>query len=479
MLARLGAVIDLIAQPVYVWLFGLASFGLYAVLWAAVNLVENIADLGMTGALQRSVPQAADEREAGRALATALFAGVLPCAVIAALASWFAPEVATLFNVAPGDAARLTGAIRLFAWALPLWAFVEIATSALRARRVFGAEIRLRIFWEQIIRLGLTLALWPVFGSIEALLVAHLASLAIVGLLCLRLLAQHYPLAAALHAPTLRAGFAVLPANALARLFGDAPPLVLNVLLPGAAGATSAALYVIARKLSSVVQLVRTAFAYVLAPLASAASRGGRDEVEPLYGFATRFAFALAVPLGVTMAAGGEALLGLFGRGADAAHAALVVLVLARTIEAVIGAASPVSQVVGGYRQQLIASAIGLAVAAGLGLWLAPAAPLTGMAIAVGLGLLVAATAPVLMLHRSNDLHPFAPPFVRVALTAFALSLPAIPLAVAAGKLQPAVLQLPALTLVALGAIWAAVRFALPRADRAQLGKTGRRLRLT
>ncbi|NJS15084.1 MAG: polysaccharide biosynthesis protein, partial [Sphingopyxis sp.] len=43
MVARLGGVIEVVAQPLYVAMFGLASFGLYAVLWSLVNLVENFA----------------------------------------------------------------------------------------------------------------------------------------------------------------------------------------------------------------------------------------------------------------------------------------------------------------------------------------------------------------------------------------------------------------------------------------------------
>jgi len=38
MLARLGSVIEVVAQPLYVLLFGLPAFGLYTVLWASVNL---------------------------------------------------------------------------------------------------------------------------------------------------------------------------------------------------------------------------------------------------------------------------------------------------------------------------------------------------------------------------------------------------------------------------------------------------------
>src|SRR3546814_3180519 len=45
LLSRLGAVIEIVAQPAYTWMFGLATYGLYTVLWALVNLIENIADL--------------------------------------------------------------------------------------------------------------------------------------------------------------------------------------------------------------------------------------------------------------------------------------------------------------------------------------------------------------------------------------------------------------------------------------------------
>src|SRR5690606_28820016 len=36
-LARLGGVVEIVAQPLYVLMFGLAGYGLYAVLWAAIN----------------------------------------------------------------------------------------------------------------------------------------------------------------------------------------------------------------------------------------------------------------------------------------------------------------------------------------------------------------------------------------------------------------------------------------------------------
>ncbi|MFN5759319.1 MAG: oligosaccharide flippase family protein, partial [Sphingomonadaceae bacterium] len=128
LLARLGAIIEVIAQPIYVWLFGLASYGIYTALWAAVTLVETVADLGMTSALQRTVPQAKSEREAVAALRAALILGVTPPLILALLASLGAPLIAHAFNAADADAAKLVDFIRLFAWSLPLWAFIEVST---------------------------------------------------------------------------------------------------------------------------------------------------------------------------------------------------------------------------------------------------------------------------------------------------------------------------------------------------------------
>ena len=41
-LSRLGALIELVAQPAYTWMFGIATYGIYTVLWAAVNIVDSL-----------------------------------------------------------------------------------------------------------------------------------------------------------------------------------------------------------------------------------------------------------------------------------------------------------------------------------------------------------------------------------------------------------------------------------------------------
>lgn len=485
LLARLGGIIDIIAQPLYVWMFGLAAFGLYTVLWVAVNLAENVADLGSTSALQRVVPQARDEAEAVAGLRAALLIGLLPCLVLALATTLAAGWLAPLINVAPADVPLVPTAIALFAWALPLWAFVEIATSALRARRVFGAEIRLRLFWEQVIRLALAVLFWMMGMGLLGLLVAHLLSLAITSVLCVRLLARYYdlsrlgerPLSDPVTAETLRAGLAVLPSNMVARVFSDVPALILNALLPGSQGAVAAGLFAIARKISSVVQLVRIAFSYVLAPLASTAVRGGAADVQVLFAYATRLTFAIVVPLAGILAAAGPAILRLFGPEAQAALPALVVLIVGRMLEAVTGAATPIQQVISRYNHQLVASLTGIAAALACGWWLVGQHGLTGMAAAVAIGFVVASAVPLVQLHRYEAIHPFEPPFGRVALITLALTGAVLILIRLLNRL-PDQAELPAFTLILLATLWCSCRLALPGSDRHTMGGLARRLRL-
>jgi O-antigen/teichoic acid export membrane protein len=485
LLARLGAVVEIAAIWIFGQMFGLATYGLYAVLWSAVNLIENFADLGMTSALQRTVPQAKTEQDAVASLRAAMVMGVVPCIIIAICVSLFAPMLTHVFNAAAADQARLSEAIALFVWSLPLWAFVEIATSALRARRVFGAEVRLRLFWEQVLRLAFAIAFWAAGVQTMALFYAHLLSLTLICGLCIRLLAQHYDLRLLVSASasegtwaeTTKAGLAVLPANIVARLFGDGPAIALNAMLPGAAGATAGGLYAISRKISSIVQLVRTAFAYVLAPLASAASTGGKNKVVDIYGFSTRISFAVAVPIGLVLVSGGKALLRTFDASAAVALPALAVLIFARIVEAILGSAVPIQQVISGYKSQLVGSGVGLALAIGIGWSVMPWGGLTGITAAVAVGLIAAAAIPLWQIYHFDDIHPFAAPFTKVATRATVIAAIGGGLMFIAKKL-PNALELSVFLPILFATLWASMRFALPIHDREALGKMGRVLRL-
>src|SRR3546814_2991125 len=84
---------------------------------------------------------------------------------------------------------------------------------------------------------------------------------------------------------------------------------------------------------------------------------------------------------------------------------------------------------------------------------------------------------PMLQLALNEKRHPFDRQFPSVALRGVGIALGAGMLAFLVGRLPDAA-ALPLIFLLAMAAIWLSLRFALPDADRASLGKTGRTLRL-
>jgi O-antigen/teichoic acid export membrane protein len=486
-LARMGAVVEIVSQPLYVLMFGLAGYGMYAVMWATVNLIENVFDLGMTSAMQRTVPKSATDAEAAEALRTAMLFGVGPCVIVAAIISLMAPQLAPLLNVADDDKHLLVPAVRVFIWTLPLWAFVEIATSALRARMVFGAEIRLRIVWEQIIRLVLAGLLFFAGLGLSGLFIAHILSLLVTAVLCVRLLRQYYRLDLLFAGPwwgdcarhTFWAGLSVLPSNIVARIFSDSPALILNQLLPGAAGARASGLFTIARKLSSVVQLVRIAFVYVMAPLAASAEKADRAQVKEIYSYAVRVIVAIAFPLAAVIAGGRYSFLSLFGSQADVAAAAVVILLFGRAFEAMLGISLPVLQVIAHYKHQITASVFGVLVAVLAGREIVgPLEPLTGITLAMAIGFVTMAAIPMVQLLLTEKLHPFDWRFPLVALKVIAIAvIGGIAADIADIELSNEV-AIPTILVIGAIAIWSSLRVALPLDDRASLGKLALRLRL-
>jgi O-antigen/teichoic acid export membrane protein len=474
-LARLGALIELVAQPAYTWLFGIATYGVYTVLWAAVNIVENLVDLSMTQALQRVVP-AADDADAHAAVRFALLVSVIPAALIALGVSLSAEQIASAISAAPEDQAQLPLAIALFAWALPLWTFVEVATSAARARRAFGPEIRLRIFWEQVARLAFAVGFFAVGMHSLGLLMAHLASLLLTAILSARLLGRYYdmrllltaPAAPALRRELLTSGFALLPSAVSRRLFNDLPAILLNLTFPGAKGATAAGLFGVARKVASIPLIVRQAFQYVLAPLATAQAVHDRAGMQAIYGFATRSSIALVIPLSALLMLLASDILSLFAPEAAAALPLLLILVLGRAGEAVVGPATPVVEMTGHRILPLVNSVAGLAVWAALGAWLVPSQGATGMAWAVTAGTVLIAWAATLELRLSDGLVAFD----KAALRALAVAIAAAALLWALGRLaEPLGAPIRAGILFAIfwPLLWAALRFGLPVSDRAAL----------
>lgn len=486
LLARFGAVIELISQPAYTWLFSVATYGVYTVLWAAVSIVSNIVDLAMTSVLQRVVPQARNEEEAHAAVKVAILVILATTVPLAALGSIAAPWLAKVVNAAPKDQATLALAIGLFAWALPLWTFMEVAGSAMRARRAFGPEIRLKVFYEQASRLVFAFLCFGIGLQSLGLVVAHLASLLFISALSLRLLGKYYNLKLVLRARVpkgmvqdmLTYGLAVLPGNILKRCYSDLPPILLNLLLPGVQGATAAALYGIARKVASIMQMVKLSFGYVMAPLASAQKAAvDAASVAPLYGFSTRLAMAGILPLMAAVIGLSQEILLLFAPEARAALALVVILSVGRTVEALLGPSSAIMEVIGQRRLLLWNSGVGLVSWITLALVLTPTFGAVGMAISVAVSLNVVALLSLLQLYWSHRLHPFQPPFWRTFFVSALAALLVLTSEAAVSQWSEAAGAVVAVVMFA-ASFWLSLRFGLCQPDRAALGRFAKWMRI-
>jgi O-antigen/teichoic acid export membrane protein len=480
-LSRAAALIEVVSQPLFIWLYGLPTYGIYVALWAAINFAENVVDLSLTSALQRIVPTG-DEEEAHAAVKAALLVTVLPAAAIALLVTLNAGWVASFFSAAPADKATLATAVALFAWGLPLWTFIEISTSAARARRAFGPEIRLRLFWEQIARIAFALGFFGLGAGSLGLVLAHLGSLTLTALLCVPLLARFYDGRRLLRARIggrafrllLTTGLALLPSNASRRFLVDGPAVIINILLPGERGAIAAGLFEIARKLATLPLAVRQAFHYVMAPVAAHQARADRARIAPLYRFASRLSTALVVPLAGWLAFAGPDILSIYRPEVMAALPLLYILVAARAAEAIVGPATPIVEMTGHRVLPLVNSLVGVASWAILSLWLVPRYGAPGMAAAVGFATVAIAYMATLELQLTERLSPFD----RKLFLGLGVALAGVGLMALAADATRGPVRFACVTSLWALASWSAVRLGLVRGDREALGAVARKLRL-
>ena len=414
-LGRLGALVEALSVIVFTWVYGASTFGLFAVLWSYIKVSTAFSDLAMTTALQRFVPKA-DDHEADLVAGHAIKLSFLVSTLLAVAGFLSAPAFAGFISAADADAEKLVTVIRIYVWVLPFWTMVEVATAAIRARRTFGPEIRVRIFYEQGIRLIAAVAFGMLGYMTYGLFLAHLVSVVLAAGLALRLVAKHYNLKAVLSAPLtgpiareMRSyGTSVMPANTIKKLFSEFPVMFLNFLLPGAAGAAAGGYYAVARKIASALQAVRMTFEYVMAPLAAEKDgHGDRAALHDMYAYATRLSICLALPFGGALVLARHDILATMDPEFQAAAAAIAILCLGRVVEAATGPSSAIVEMLGHRLLPAINGLAGLAALLGLGVWLIPQYGVTGAAVAAATGLNVTALLGLLEGHFLFRLWPY------------------------------------------------------------------------
>src|SRR6185437_16871741 len=109
-----------------------------------------------------------------------------------------------------------------------------------------------------------------------------------------------------------------------------------------------------------------------------------RAQVAPLYHFASRVSAALVTPLAGLLIFAGVDVLTLYRPEAQTALPLLFVLVGARAVEAIVGPASAIVEMIGHRILPMVNSLIAIALWLGLAFWLVPREGPIGMAIAIG-----------------------------------------------------------------------------------------------
>ncbi|MBB4210658.1 O-antigen/teichoic acid export membrane protein [Rhodothalassium salexigens DSM 2132] len=416
-LGRMGALVEAASLPLFVWAYGATAYGLFAAGWALVKVASALSERGMAIALQRyaaGAEPAAARAAVGLALRTSLATATALAALLSLTAVWWAPVLAGPGAAAGAGAAGMSGsvsagvsevwALGLYVWVLPLWTLLEVATAAVRATARFGAEVRVRIAYEQGLRLVFGLGLAGAGLGAAGLFLAHGASLLIAGLLALRLVRRSYgaPVAAlwACDRATAPAGLdrfarAMIAVPVMRRLMSEAPVMLLSAL----AGPAAAAVYAVARKVASVMQVLRAAVDYAMAPLLAGSARrdasgaGARDLAD----FARRVVVIVGPPLAAGLLVVRGDVLRLFEPHFAAAALPIAVLVAGRLVEALCTPATVVVEMTRGHWLSTLNTAAGLALllagtpalmilAPGLGATLAAAmAAAAGLALAGGL----------------------------------------------------------------------------------------------
>ncbi len=398
-LGRLGAVIEAVSFPLFLALYGPVLFGLYATAWAVARLASGVTQMGMLLMLQQFVP--ASEQDPDRLIAVlrfgltrALTASLVVVGIVTAAAPWLAPLLDR--GGALGDQGPWL--IAAFAWIVPAWTMLEILTGAIRALRRFGPEIRVRIFYEQILRLALGAGL--AFGGLTkaGLFLAHLGSAVVAAGLAFSLVSRHYDLRRwrqARLAPDERRklwryALPLMPSELIQRGFSELPVVILNAVVPGAQGAVAAGYYAVARKIASVMQLVFNAFDYVMAPLAAHhLARADLDRIADLHSYSTRLMVAAGALLAAGLIAVSDILAVLMGRSAAVIAPSLSILVTGRLVSFLFGQSQAVLRATVGSRPVLLNGLAGLALMLLLVTGLAPRWGPPGAAVGAAAGLVL------------------------------------------------------------------------------------------
>ncbi|MDB5693658.1 MAG: hypothetical protein JWO81_2721, partial [Alphaproteobacteria bacterium] len=314
-------------------LFGAAAFGAYVLAVAAVELAVSVGSLGMKKVIFQLLDRSGEGRSPSHILLDAAVLVTLASLVIAG--GMMAASALFAHSLAGG------AAIALFALA-PMVAgqsLLDLFLAATRWRHAIRFEVVARSLVEPYAQLAGAAAAWALgfreigllagywCGTLVALVYAVAGARRIFGAFHI---ASYRPQRMVL-AAALRLAGANTATDLLNTLYTRVDLWIVGLLL----GEGAAGVYGMARQIAVPIRQVRQSFDGLLIPLVARtlSTRGSRGSGEALAS-ATRLILVIQLPIIVALFAAGRPLLGLFGKGFEAAYWPLIALATAEAIQA-------------------------------------------------------------------------------------------------------------------------------------------------
>jgi O-antigen/teichoic acid export membrane protein len=314
-------------------LFGATAFGAYVLAVAAVELAVSVGSLGMKKVIFQLLDRGDEERPLPHILLDAALLVTLASLAIAAAmmgiaacfrASFAGGAAAALFALAPMVAGQ---------------SLLDLFLAATRWKHAIRYEVVARSLVEPYALLAGAAAAWMLGLREGGLLVGYwsgtLVALAYAVAGARRTFGSFHAAAwrprRAILIPALRLAGANTATDLLNALYTRVDLWIVGLLL----GESQAGIYGMAKQIAVPIRQVRQSFDGLLIPLVARtlSARGSKGSGEALAS-ATRLILVIQLPIILALFAAGRPLLGLFGKGFEAAYWPLLALAAAEAIQA-------------------------------------------------------------------------------------------------------------------------------------------------
>ncbi len=447
---------------------GPATFGLFMLTVAVVELVSRFTVFGMDKSLLKYVPEvrSRSEDEQYPILSTVLFTGLAFGLLTTVGIAIGAPWISELWLKEP----TLVGPLRLMAVAVIPLTLLMLLLAATKALTIMKYDAVVTGLLMPLGMLALAVPILWTENDVLTLVGAYVGSTTLGFVAALWFFRRHFSLARSLTSA---------PGGVAKSILGFSTPLGLHdfvqylamklelFLLAYFVSPLELGIYALASELSFVLKKFRQTFDPVLIPLMSEArALGQRERLEEQLRRVIRWLLLFGVPYVGVMVLFDEPVLGLFGREFVVGGTALLLLCAAQMLNVGTGVLDMAMLASGRPRINLLNVSILLVVQTGLNLWLIPRAGIVGAAAAALGAFAILAVVRIAQSFRLLGVNPFAASQLKPVLAG---ALAAAPIVIVSRTVAAATSWWPALLVIFLGAYWAGLKASGLDAEDARL----------